>query len=84
MKVNRECFQRTTTVFRGRESNETFEICDVYCEGETEKAIFVTWGDGENHWIPKSVVHDDSEVWKEGQEGDLVVKLWFAEKKGWV
>jgi hypothetical protein len=33
-------------------------------------------------WIPKSVIHDDSEVYKEGAEGKLVVARWFAEKEG--
>lgn len=33
--------------------------------------------------VPKSVIHDDSEVWKKGQEGKLVVQLWFAVKEGW-
>jgi len=34
--------------------------------------------------IPVSAIHDDSEVWKEDQEGDLVVEDWFAEKEGLV
>lgn len=35
-------------------------------------------------WVPKSVIHDDSEIWEEGQEdGDLVVQDWWAEKEGW-
>ncbi len=34
-------------------------------------------------WVPKSGVHDDSEVWKEDQEpGKVVVKLWFARRNG--
>lgn len=32
-------------------------------------------------WIPQSQIEDDSEVWKEGDEGDLVVTEWIAEKK---
>lgn len=38
-------------------------------------------------WIPKSVVHEDSEVWseKEGEdEGELFVFQWFAEKEQYV
>lgn len=35
-------------------------------------------------WIPQSCIHDDSEVWKKGQRGDLVIMEWFAEKKGWI
>ena len=35
-------------------------------------------------WIPKSVVHDDSEVYLENHEGEMVVEQWFAEKQGWI
>jgi len=49
---------------------------------ETEKALLCVPEDeeGKQLWIPKSVVHDDSEVWKKGDEGKLVVKAWYAEK----
>ncbi len=34
-------------------------------------------------WVPKSAVHDDSEVWRAGQEaGDLVVEAWAVKGKG--
>ena len=57
---------------------------NVVCVAETDKAICVSSPlFDEDEWVPKSQVHDDSEVWKEGQEGDLVVKDWIAEKKGW-
>jgi hypothetical protein len=36
----------------------------------------------EPEWFPKSQIHDDSEVWREGQEGELVVTEWFAEQRG--
>lgn len=62
----------------------TFEDCR--CIGESEKAIQVEIGEGrreaETIWIPKSQVHDDSEVWKKGQVGKLVVTEWIAEEKG--
>lgn len=32
-------------------------------------------------WIPKSQIHDDSEVYEEGHEGTLVIPLWLAEAK---
>ena len=32
-------------------------------------------------WIPQSAVHDDSEVWKMGDVGELVVHNWFAVAK---
>ena len=50
---------------------------------ETDLALLVDLGTDE-HWFPKSVIDDDSEVWQEGDEGDLVVKEWFALKEGLV
>jgi hypothetical protein len=36
-------------------------------------------------WIPKSCIHDDSEVYDalNNATGDLVVMRWFAEKEGY-
>ena len=51
-------------------------------ERETEKALLVRLASGATHWIPKSVVHDNSEVYQDGHTGKLVVKGWFAEKDG--
>lgn len=40
-------------------------------------------GEDEDIWIPKSVVHDNSDVYDSvGQRGDVVVKHWWAEKEG--
>lgn len=47
----------------------------------TEKAILVVV-EGEDIWIPRSEIHDDSEVWDEGHDGTLVIPLWLAEQKG--
>ena len=59
---------------------------------ETEKAILVELTDrptvhGKNPeaWIPRSVICEDSEVGEdasEGDEGELFVHQWFAEKEG--
>lgn len=47
---------------------------------ETERAVEVQI-DGCVEWVPKSVIHDDSEVWEVGQEeGEIVVQKWWAEK----
>lgn len=51
---------------------------------ETEKAILFKQEDGEEYWVPKSQIHDDSEVWKEGDEGILIVTEWFARKMEWI
>lgn len=34
--------------------------------------------------VPDFAVHDDSEVWKADQEGELVVNESWAEKQGYV
>jgi hypothetical protein len=47
---------------------------------ETEKAILCEI-DGKQVWLPKSQIHDDSEVYKMGTEGELVISQWLAEEK---
>jgi len=37
--------------------------------------------DEEEYWIPQSQIVDDSEVWKKGDEGELVITDWIAGKK---
>lgn len=56
---------------------------DVTCKKDTGKAILVNI-DGDEYWIPQSVVDDDSEVYTEGNEGTLIIKEWFAVKEGLV
>jgi hypothetical protein len=34
------------------------------------------------YWLPKSQIHDNSEVWKNGDSGVLVIPLWLAEQAG--
>ena len=52
----------------------------VTCIRSSDKAILVVIKDKE-HWIPQSQVHEDSEVWKNGDEGVLVITEWIAEQK---
>lgn len=33
-------------------------------------------------WLPKSVLHDDSDVFKDGGTGKVIVYQWWAEKEG--
>lgn len=54
---------------------------------ETSKAYLVRCEvgpqQGREWWVPISVVHDDSEVYSDGQNmyaGRLVVKMWWYEK----
>ncbi len=50
-------------------------------EKETDAAILVEV-DGVQHWIPKSQISEDSEVYEEGQTGELVITEWIATEKG--
>lgn len=47
---------------------------------ETKKALLVRY-DGQEIWFPKSVIHDDSEVYEEGGKGTFIVQQWYAEKE---
>lgn len=57
---------------------------------ETTKAILCRIpgekGKVREMWIPKSAIHDDSEVYdaRDNNHGKLVLKSWFAEKEGLV
>jgi hypothetical protein len=54
-------------------------------KGQTITAILVTapFFDDKDVWIPWVCVHDDSEIYKEGDVGTLRVTDSWAEKKGW-
>lgn len=68
---------------RDESGNDPYLVGTAKCTNETPKAIAVRLtGKLEGQWIPKSAVHDDSEVYARGHEGKLVVKQWFAEKEG--
>ena len=73
---------------RGFQDEDTAKTVDfTECSGiaETEKAVLVRCVDWkEDMWIPKSQIHDDSEVYGEGHEGKLVITQWIAERKGLV
>lgn len=65
-----------------RDDTTTFDVDAV--EAESEKAILVEI-EGEKVWVPKSQIHDDSEVYsKASGGGELVVSTWWATKKGLV
>jgi hypothetical protein len=66
----------------GLEDTVSFDVETV--EAESEKAILVEIED-EKVWVPKSQIHDDSEVYsKKSGAGELIVTRWWAEKKGLV
>jgi hypothetical protein len=58
---------------------EPFQIHDVIAIKETEAALLVEI-EGEEFWVPKSQIDDDSEVYKADTEGTLIIPLWLAEK----
>ena len=49
-------------------------LCDIALEKHQTRRI----------WIPKSIIHDDSEVFDatEHSKGKLILKTWWAEKEG--
>lgn len=61
--------------------SEPYEMGKGTCTRETAKAVLVKFKDGER-WIPKSVLHDDSEVFdsQENSTGKVVVAQWWADK----
>jgi hypothetical protein len=66
---------------RATSSADAVYLPNVTAKRETDKALLCVI-EGEEKWIPKSCVHDDSEVFAEGDTGELAVKSWFAEKEG--
>jgi hypothetical protein len=44
---------------------------------QTDKALLVRLGSGREFWVPQSVITDDSEVYREGDEGELIVESWW-------
>jgi hypothetical protein len=63
--------------------DKLFRINAVGLKVSTGGALLVD-ADGEEVWIPQSMIDDKSEVYREGDEGELVIPLDFAEKKGLV
>ena len=56
-------------------------IEEVRCLRETDKALLCDV-DGEEVWIPKSQIQDDSEVTEKGDMGILAIPAWLADEKG--
>lgn len=57
------------------------EIDDVEVKVETDKALLVDI-DGDEYWLPKSQILEDSEVQGKDDVGTLLVTRWWAEKEG--
>ena len=59
-----------------------FLVCDVIEERDHAILIMLTETQ-DTHWVPKSVIHEDSEVFDmEHSEGTMIVHRWWAEKEG--
>jgi len=62
-------------------ASNTVTLSDVSVVKETDKALLCNIH-GEEIWIPKSQIHEDSEVYEEGGKGSLVITQWLASQKG--
>jgi hypothetical protein len=63
-------------------ASDPVHLDDVEAKVETYKALLCAI-EGEERWVPKSVIHDDSEVYSmKNNTGTLVVERWWAEKEG--
>lgn len=62
------------------------EFDNCYAEHQTNKALLVYIPEisDEPQWVPQQHITDDSEVYRKGDEGKLVVTDYIAEQKGWV
>lgn len=65
--------------FGKNDENDVIRFPDCRGIHETPRALLVSV-DGDDKWFPKSVIHDDSEVYAPGDEGELVVKAWWCRK----
>lgn len=54
---------------------------EVSCKRATDKAILCDIPELGAVWIPQSQIDDDSEVYKAGDEGTLVISQWIADQK---
>lgn len=53
------------------------------CSGRSRTGIALSITiNGATRWVPFSVIHDDSEVFEPGHEGNVVVHEWWADKQG--
>lgn len=61
--------------------DEHVDFDNVVVRDESDEAIKVELDDGRIVWIPKSLVHDDSEAYELGTDGTLYIPEWFALNK---
>lgn len=61
--------------------DEVVAFEEVRAIGATALAVLCVIDD-DKVWVPLSQIHDDSDVWRKGDHGTLVVRSWWAEKEG--
>ena len=71
------------TMYVEEDSDRAVKIPGAKAIRATPAALVVVI-DGKEHLVPQSQIHEDSEVFKPGTDGDLVVSRWLAEQRGWV
>jgi len=66
------------------EGNAPYSLGEGFVTAHSDKALQVEIRPHGRVWVPKTVIHDDSEVFEAagaGATGELVVKAWWAEKQ---
>lgn len=59
------------------------EVVGIAENKDALKVRVIGTGSQLTFWVPQSVVHDDSEVFKKDQRGKLKVKVWYARRQKW-
>lgn len=67
---------------KAKETKPPVSFEDVTCLRETDRAVLVRMPGGQEHWLPKSQLDEDTEVAAEGDSGTLVISHWIAEQRG--
>ena len=61
----------------------TVEFENAEAIASSDKALLIQFEDREEPvWIPQGQIHDDSEVYRRGDKGKLVLTEWIATEKG--
>ena len=71
--------------FDREDDREPVTIEGASCDRESKLALLCVIPSGKRKiekWIPKSQIHDDSEVYAPGHSGKLVITGWFADREG--
>jgi hypothetical protein len=68
----------------GMENTFSFEVNQVIHEREEALLVETDDLDEKEVWIPKSQIHQYSEVREVGEAGEMVIPYWLAQERGWV